>query len=866
MRQYFDMKAKYPDAILLYRVGDFYETFADDAKLVADILGIVLTKRNNGGSDIALAGFPHHSMDLYLPRLVKAGYRVAVCEQLEKPSKEKKIVKRGVTEVVTPGINTNDQLLESKKANYLCAFVVDGNRNHAAAAFLDFSTGQFSTFQGALSDTVNLIGAYRPAELLYEKGIPLTADITHPDTYAYGIDDWIFDEDFCREKIQRQLRVKSLKGFGIDSQSLSIIACGVVLHYLENTENKQLAHVNQISRIASDDFMWLDPFTIRNLELVYSIQPHGKSLFDVIDQTVSPMGGRLLHKWLVFPLIDAMEIKKRHDLVETLHGANQLREDLRSLIKPIGDLERLTAKLAAAKFIPRHVTQLLSSLQLLSQIIDKISSTQFTALVQLSKQMNVVQELQDDINNRFHGELPVQLGKSQTIKNGFSAELDEWRGIMSGAKDILLNLQKREAERTGIDKLKVGFNNVFGYYLEVTNRYKDKGLVPDDWIRKQTLTNSERYITPELKELEDKILNAEGKINELEQRLYDEFLAFAQKYITTLQNNAKLVGHLDVLCGLAELAAHQNYMRPSFNDEGKIEIKQGRHPVIEALMPPEESFIPNDVVLNKEDQQVIVITGPNMSGKSAVLRQTALISLLAQIGSFVPADSADLIVLDRIFTRVGASDNISSGESTFMVEMNETANILNNLSNRSLLLLDEIGRGTSTFDGISIAWSIVEYIHDQSEKRPFALFATHYHELNELANKYERIKNFHVSTKKIGSKVLFLRKLLPGSVEHSFGIYVARLAGMPQTVIERAQTILKLLESQTINAGLIDENSNSPNTRSIPKIQPLQLSFFEVNDVNLAKVKSLIEETDVNAMTPMEAMMRLQELTDLVKS
>ena len=865
MRQYFDMKAKYPDAILLYRVGDFYETFADDAKLVSEILSIVLTKRNNGGSDIALAGFPHHSLDQYLPRLVKAGYRVAVCEQLEKPSKEKKIVKRGVTEIVTPGINTNDNLLESKRANYLCAFVKSDDSESGAAAFLDFSTGQFLTFQGRVSDTLNLIGAYQPSELIYSKGTPLSTALMHPDTYTYGLDEWVFDDEFCREKIMRQLNVQSLKGYGLENQPLSIICCGVILHYLENTENKQLAHINQISRIADNDFMWLDPFTIRNLELVHALQGNGKSLFDIIDHTKCPMGGRQLRQWVVFPLIHLAAILKRQNQVEALVKNEDLREQLRADFSEIGDLERLTTKLAAAKFIPRHITQLLDSLACVDRIKNQMASQSNADLKSLGDRLDPLSEFQKSIQQRFHDELPVQVGKSKTIATGFSSELDEWRSLITGAKDVLLELQQREAKRTGIDKLKIGFNNVFGYYLEVTNRYKDKDLIPDDWIRKQTLTNSERYITEELKLLEDKILNAEGKILELELKLFEEFLMDAQVHISALQKNAKTIGQIDVLAGLAELAGTRNYHKPDFNEEGRIQITQGRHPVIEALMPPGEAFIPNDVSLDKNDQQIIVITGPNMSGKSAVLRQTALISLLAQIGSFVPATSADLMVLDRIFTRVGASDNISSGESTFMVEMNETANILNNLSDKSLLLLDEIGRGTSTFDGISIAWSIVEFLHDQEEKKPFALFATHYHELNELANKYPRIKNFHVSTKKVGSKVLFLRKLEPGSVEHSFGIYVARLAGMPKDVIQRAETILELLESQTINAALIDENGSSNPLQAIPKIAPMQLSFFEVNDVNLGKIKTLLEQTDLNAMTPMEAMMRLQELQDLIE-
>ena len=866
MRQYFDMKAKYPNAILLYRVGDFYETFGDDAKLVSEILGIVLTKRNNGGSDIALAGFPHHSMDLYLPRLVKAGYRVAVCEQLEKPSKEKKIVKRGVTEIVTPGINTNDQLLESKRPNYLCALVTSDDGTVAGTSFLDFSTGQFLTFEGRAQETYDLVRNYQPAEILYSNSAPLPIQLVHPDIYAFGMEDWIWDEEFCKEKILRHLNVQSLKGFGIEKHPLSIISCGVILHYLENTENKQIAHINQISRIGQTDFLWLDPFTIRNLELVSPLQSNGQSLFDVMDCTLCPMGSRLLHQWIVFPLIASKQIHQRHDQVSVLVDDENLRSNLRTHIKEVGDLARLTAKLAAGKFNPRHIIQLQRSLELTNAIRDLLEANDHKELKSLVELLDRCQDLMADIERRFNNELPVQIGKSPTIAPQFNAELDEWRTLMGGAKEVLLDLQKRESERTGITKLKVGFNNVFGYYLEVTNKYKDQDLIPDDWIRKQTLTNSERYITEELKELENKILNAEEKILSLEQSLFDEFIVLAQKSIRTLKQNSQLIGHLDVISALAELAVTHHYIRPMFNDKGQIHIEKGRHPVIEAMMPPGESYIPNDVRLNKADQQIIVITGPNMSGKSAVLRQTALISLMAQMGSFIPADSADLMILDRIFTRVGASDNISSGESTFMVEMNETANILNNLSDNSLLLLDEIGRGTSTFDGISIAWSIVEYLHEQCDQKPLALFATHYHELNELAHKYARIKNYHVSTKKVGQKVLFLRKLLPGSVEHSFGIYVARLAGMPNAVIDRAETILALLETQTINTDLKDDMEQGKHIKpDIPTVSPMQLSFFEIQDPKSAEIKALLDQIDINTLTPLEALMRLQELVELGK-
>ena len=862
MVQYAEMKSRYPDAILLFRVGDFYETFGEDAITTAEILNIVLTSRNNGGSKIELAGFPHHALDLYLPKLVRAGFRVAICEQLEKPSKQKKVVKRGITEVITPGLNTNDQLLESKQNNYLAAIVPDVKMGMTGLAFLDYSTGEFLCYQGRTEDVKHLIANYQPAEVLHDKQLRINSYLQQEDIYTYGIDSWVFDADYCKDKILHLLEVASLEGFGIGQLSLGVIACGIILHYLENTENKMLSHINKISRISSDAFLWLDPFTIRNLELLRPLFHEGKSLLDIIDYTKTPMGARKLRKDLVFPLISKERIERRFDLVAFFVDNDDIREKIQVELKKVGDLERLVSRLSSGKFTPRHVIQLHNSLIIFNSVCDLLKDLEPKDLKHIAAQINVCTELHDDLKNRFTEEPPLQLGKSDTIKAGFDADLDEWRDLIHNAKSHLLELQQREIVNTGISNLKIGFNNVFGYYLEVTNKYKNSGLVPENWIRKQTLTNAERYITEDLKVLEEKIRTAQDKILELEEKLFQEFLLLARTYIPVLKNNAQILAKLDVLLSHAEIAEVNHYTRPRFNEEGSLYIEQGRHPVIESMMPPGESFIPNNIRLDREDQQILVITGPNMSGKSAVLRQVALCCLLAQAGSFIPAEHADLPILDRIFTRVGASDNISSGESTFMVEMNETANILNNLSNRSLLLLDEIGRGTSTFDGISIAWSIVEYLHNLDDLRPFTLFATHYHELNELANKYDRVKNFHVSTRQVGNKVLFLRKLEPGSVEHSFGIYVAKMAGMPREVLERAQQVLQLLESNKLNEQIKGKESSDV-LKQITPPDNLQLSLFQMEDPQMAEIKQILELIDINTMTPLECMLKLKELINL---
>lgn len=860
MRQYFDMKAKHPDALLLYRVGDFYETFGDDARLIADLLGIVLTNRNNGGSQIPLAGFPYHSIDTYLPKLVKAGYRVAICEQLEKPSKDKKIVKRGVTEMVTPGITHHDDILERNKANYLCAIMVSEAEDRCGMALLDYSTGKFMVYEGSQAHTTDIIRHYEPKEILHMRSQALPIEIARMNTYKFALDDWVFDLEYASSKVLRQFNVQSLKGYGIEHMTMASITSGVILHYLETTQNNQTDHINQLHRIVDSDFLWLDTFTVRNLELTSPLQSGGSSLYDVLNRTVSPMGGRMLNQWILFPLLDHSEIINRQQRIESMVTHDWLREELTSSIKDVGDLERLTTRISNEKLNPRQVAQLAKSLEVTAQVKAMLAQSELAQLSLYADSLDPCLSLKSDIDSRFVAEPPVVLGKGPTIKPGFDAELDEWRAIISNSKQMLVDIQSAEIERTSIQNLKIGFNNVFGYYLEVTNKYKDKGLVPNHWIRKQTLSNSERYITEELKELEDKILRAEDEILRLEEELYTDFLRQAAQYVERLQNNAYLIGELDILSGLAGVAIDQDYVLPTFNTENRISIHQGRHPVIEAHMPIGESYIANDLSLDKDGQQIMVITGPNMSGKSAILRQTALICLMAQMGSYVPATSADLPILDRIFTRVGASDNITSGESTFMVEMIETANILNNLSDDSLLLLDEIGRGTSTYDGISIAWSIVEYLHDLRGKRPYTLFATHYHELNELAGVDNRISNYHVSTKKVGDQILFLRKLLPGSVEHSFGIYVAKMAGIPDRVITRAEELLSILEAQKMTSQQTDEDSTS----KAPKAQPMQLSLFEIRDPAMDAVQELLEQTDINAMTPVEALLRLQQIKDLV--
>ena len=861
MQQYSRIKSKYPDAILLFRVGDFYETFGEDAITASQVLGIILTKRNNGGSDIELAGFPHHSMDLYLPRLVRAGYRVAICDQLEKPSKEKKIVKRGVTEVVTPGIATNEKLLDHKSNNFLAALVF-GKKNWMGVAFLDLSTGEFLVSEGSMAYVDKLLQSFTPSEVLFSKGRGKDYTRQFGDKfYTYPLDEWIFTEDYTREKLVEQFQVQNLKGFGVEGLAAAQIAAGSILHYLATTENTNLKHINKISRIEADNFVWLDRFTIRNLELIYSPNETGVPLIDILDKTISPMGARLMKKWVVLPLKDKQRIEGRHGMVEYFLKEKDINDEIEQSIRKIGDLERLISKVPLNKINPREVVQLKRALEALEPIKTILSESENVSLKKIGEGLNPCKTIRDQIENEIREDPPVNLAKGGVMADGFSEDLDDLRNVVNNSKDLLLDIQKTEAERTGITNLKIGFNNVFGYFLEVTNKYKNQGLVPPEWMRKQTLTGSERYITDELKKLETKILGAEEKILAIEEKLFAELIASVADFIEPVQYNASLIAQLDCLQSFARVAIKNQYCKPSINESFVVDIKEGRHPVIEQHLDLGETYVPNDVYLDNEDQQILMITGPNMSGKSAVLRQTALICLMAQMGAFVPAKSASIGLIDKVFTRVGASDNISSGESTFMVEMNETASIMNNISDRSLILLDEIGRGTSTFDGVSIAWSIAEYLHNNQTAKPKTLFATHYHELNELANKFPRIKNFSISTKRVGQKVIFLHKLVPGGSNHSFGIYVAKMAGMPQTIVERANDILSQLELKSIDN---DDASNSKekikDTFQNMQAEAMQLSIFETVDPIAGKLKEAILELDINSLTPIECMMKLNEL------
>lgn len=865
MQQYLKVKSKYPDALLLFRVGDFYETFGEDAIITSKVLGIILTNRNNGGNDVELAGFPHHSMDLYLPRLVRAGYRVAICDQLEKPSKDKKIVKRGVTEVITPGIATSDKLLDHKSNNFLAALSF-GKKNWLGIAFLDLSTGEFLVSEGDAAYIEKLLQSFNPSEVLFSKNKGKDYTRQFGDKfYTYPLDDWIFTTDYAREKLVEQFQVQNLKGFGVEEMELAQIAAGTILHYLATTENSNLKHILKISRIEPEKYVWLDRFTIRNLELVYSQQETGFPLIDILDHTISPMGARLMKKWVVLPLKDKSVIESRLEMVEYFLKENDLSQEVEKSIRKIGDLERLISKVPLNKINPREVVQLKRALEAIEPIKSLLSQSSNTSLQKIAEGLNPCKVIRDQIEKEINDDPPVNIAKGGVIADGCSEELDDLRNVVNNSKDLLLDIQKTEAKRTGIASLKIGFNNVFGYYLEVTNKYKNQGLIPDEWTRKQTLTGAERYITDELKKLETKILGAEEKIIELEEKLFNRLIASIADYIEPVQHNANLIARIDCLQSFARVALKNHYCKPTINESFAIDIKDGRHPVIEQHLELGESYVPNDVYLDNEEQQILMITGPNMSGKSAVLRQTALICLMAQMGSFVPAKSAGLGLIDKVFTRVGASDNISSGESTFMVEMNETASIMNNISDRSLILLDEIGRGTSTFDGVSIAWSIAEYLHNNGTARPKTLFATHYHELNELANKFPRIKNFNISTKQVGQKVIFLHKLVPGGSNHSFGIYVAKMAGMPQSIVERASQVLSQLELKSI------ENNEAPDSsrkikdtlRNIPA-ERLQLSIFEPVDPVAGKLKTAIQDLDINSLTPIECMMKLNELKKLL--
>lgn len=862
MAQYFKVKTKYPDAILLFRVGDFYETFGEDAVTASQVLGIVLTARNNGGSDIELAGFPHHSMDLYLPRLVRAGYRVAICEQMEKPSPQKKIVKREVTEVVTPGIAVDDKLLDHRTNNYLAA--VFWQKQELGVAFLDISTGEFLVSEGDQSYIDKLLQSFNPAEVIFPKDKKKDFAQWFGDKfYTYPVDDWAFTADYTREKLLEHFEVQSLKGFGVEELTLAQVAAGAILHYLASTENKNLRHISSISRIHQDRYVWLDRFTIRNLELLHSPHETGVPLIKILDKTISPMGARLLKKWVVLPLKNKKSIEERLDIVDFFLQKTEFKAEITKFVTQMGDLERLISKAPMGKLNPREVGQLKRALYAIEPVKKMLDTSGNAYLAKIGEGLNPCKVLRDEIERQVIDDAPVNLAKGGVIADGFNEELDDLRNVVNHAKDLLVEIQQAEVERTGINSLKIGFNSVFGYYLEVTNKYKNK--VPPEWTRKQTLTGSERYITDELKKLETKILGAEERILELEAELFEQLVLTISDYIQPIQYNANLIARLDCLMAFATIAEKHHYCRPEVNESLVINIQAGRHPVIEQQMELGESYVPNDVYLDSEDQQILMITGPNMSGKSAVLRQTALIALMAQMGSFVPAKSAKIGLVDKVFTRVGASDNISSGESTFMVEMNETASIMNNVSDRSLILLDEIGRGTSTYDGISIAWSIAEYLHNNGVARPKTLFATHYHELNELANKFERIRNFNVSIKEVGQKVIFLRKLVPGGSEHSFGIHVAKMAGMPKQIMERAGQILEQLEQKSIEnteeSGEV--KSTRPDTKRIP--EPMQLSIFEASDPVAAKIRELLAELDLNTMTPIESMMKLQELKKLVE-
>lgn len=865
MAQYFKLKSKHPDAILLYRVGDFYETFAEDAIKVADILGIVLTKRNNGGNDIELAGFPYHSLDVYLPKLVRAGYRVAICEQLEKPSKEKKIVDRGVTDVITPGITIDDTILDRKSNNYL-ASIYFTPKNEYGVAFLDISTGEFMVSEGSASTVEKLIDGFNPSEIIYSKAFAKDYSKAFGDRYYfYGIEEWVYTHDYAREKLLDKFSVTNLKGFGIEELQLAQVAAGAILHYLSSTQNNKIAHISGITRIQSEHFVWLDRFTVKNLELIRSAHDSGSSLAQVLDKTVTPMGARMLKNWILLPLLSIERIQSRLEMVSYFVEKYFDQESLTVILRQVGDIERIASKLAMEKISPRELLQLKKSLELLPDILMILKASDNEALSVLGDKLILCQKLREEISKTLSDDPPSMVSKGNVIKSGCHEELDDLRNVIRNSKDLLLEIQTSEAEKTGISSLKIGFNNVFGYYLEVTNKYKDHDRIPDTWVRKQTLANAERYISEDLKILETKILTAEEKIAELEEKLYMELVITAAGYLDAIQQNAKNIAVLDCILSFAHIATKYNYCRPDVDESYELSLKEARHPVIERQLPLGQTYVPNDISLSNDDTQIMMITGPNMSGKSAVLRQTALISLMAQMGSYVPSTTAKVGLIDKIFTRVGASDNISSGESTFMLEMNETASIMNNISKRSLILLDEIGRGTSTYDGISIAWSLAEFLHNGKVK-PKTLFATHYHELNELAEKYPRIKNYNVATREMGNKVIFLRKLMEGGCEHSFGIHVAAMAGMPRDIITRAMEILEDLESKTIEG---QEDFNRKDTRQNAKnIVPnnFQLSLFETADPIAGELKQNIKTLDLNTMTPIECMLKLHELKKILEN
>jgi DNA mismatch repair protein MutS len=855
MKQYNAIKVKYPGALLLFRVGDFYETFGQDAITASKVLDIVLTKRGNGSaSEIELAGFPHHALDTYLPKLVRAGHRVAICDQLEDPRFVKGIVKRGVTELVTPGVSYNDTVLEKKQNNFLASVFSDKQRY--GVSFLDISTGEFYGAQGNENSILKLIQSFGPAEIIYSKAQRSDFEKLFADEYStFALDDWVYAFDFAHEKLLNQFKTATLKGFGLDDHTEAIIAAGAILHYLEATEHKDTRHIASISRIDEDQYVWLDKFTIRNLELVASPFEGGVPLIQVLDQTVTPMGSRLLRKWMVLPLKEKIQIDERLNVVDTFFSEPELAEKISEELKHMGDLERLISKVAVGRINPREMLHLKKSLQRTIPIKHVLEHHASSELKKLGDQLNHCEFLLEKIERELREDAPMLAHQGGIIKEGIHTGLDELRSIAFSGKDHLLQIQKREVERTGINSLKISYNKVFGYYLEVSNANKDK--VPADWIRKQTLVNAERYITEELKVYEEKILHAEDRLVVIEQKLFQELVQHAADFVSQIQQNARTLAVLDCLLSFATIARVSKYNRPEINESTTLDIKAGRHPVIEKQLPIGESYVPNDVYLDNDTQQILIITGPNMAGKSALLRQTALIVLMAQIGSFVPAESATLGLVDKIFTRVGASDNLSKGESTFMVEMIETASILNNLSNRSLILMDEIGRGTSTYDGVSIAWAIVEYLHQHADVRPKTLFATHYHELNQLAEDFVRVKNFNVSVKEVGDKIIFMRKLKAGGSEHSFGIHVAQLAGIPNKVVIRANEVLHFLEKE--------KHKNEPKKKwqDLPKATH-QMSLFEM-DPKYKHVQDMLETIDINTISPVEALLKLNEILTTLK-
>ncbi|MFN5642515.1 MAG: DNA mismatch repair protein MutS [Sphingobacteriales bacterium] len=855
MQQHRAIKQRYPDAILLFRVGDFYETFGEDAIIASSVLGITLTKRNNGAASASeLAGFPHHSLETYLHKLVKAGYRVAVCDQLEDPKQAKGIVKRGVTEMVTPGVAINDKLLEHNTNNFLCGIHID-EHNHGIA-FLDISTGEFFVAEGDEEYIEKLLETLKPAEIVFEKKNQKTFREKHGlRFYTYPLESWIFDKAYSEEQLLKQFGTHSLKGFGIDRMSAAIIAAGAILHYLKDTEHPHLKHLTSISRLDRNEHVWMDQFTIQNLELLDSGKQGSVSLINTLDHTVSPMGGRLLKRWLLLPILDKQRIEERLDLVEYFTQQPELRENIAQVIKSCGDMERLISKVPSRKINPREVRQLARGLHQVFNLKALTKETSQSYLQKLGQSLDQCRDIQIQIEQTISEDPPAQINKGGLIADGVNAELDELRQISSNGKEYLVTLQQQEISRTGINSLKIGYNNVFGYYLEVTHAHKDK--VPSDWIRKQTLTNAERYITPELKLYEEKITGAEEKILRIEADIFEKLIESIQGFIQPIQQNAMVMGIIDCLTCFAWVAKQYQYCRPTLHEDAALSLKDARHPVIERYLPNDKPYISNDILLNKNSQQIIILTGPNMSGKSALLRQVALITIMAHMGSFVPAQAAQIPITDRIFTRVGASDNLSGGESTFMVEMNETASIINNISTRSLILLDEIGRGTSTYDGISIAWSIVEHLYHAPAK-PLTLFATHYHELNELENALPGVKNFHITNKESGNKVIFLRKLAPGGSTHSFGIHVAKMAGMPDSLIKRANEVLQKLEANRASEN--DMHEVVQDTAA----SKMQLSIFDAHSDTFAEIRQLLENMDINRLTPVEALMKLNEIKNKI--